>query len=783
VSEVDPEFLKELQAAFVIEGREQLQSFMTSVINLEGAGSEPEKLALAENILHDLHSLKGNSRAAGITTVETVCQALESALLSLRRKNELLKPEAADVFHAAIDMLDDLIARVESETKDYQPEAFPEILLALKLLDERQRAILEAAGDAATQAGQSPQVPAVPSQPEIQGARGEAAAQPSRQTRTQGASAVADKALSTRIALWKLDKMLRESEEMLILKQISEQHLEDIRSMKALSREVSAESLRLSDMLSQARPKGETLSEKDLLAFAESLKSFCKEFELSVIAKMRRQQTEQRLCFNMVDGFIDSVKSLLMQDFSSLLSLVPKIVRDLSRELKKEVDLDIFGTDIEIDRRILEEIKDPLIHLVRNSLDHGIESAEERALQGKPARALLKIGARQDESGNVRLIVSDDGQGIGVERLKAAAVREGAISAEEAERLTDNESLELMYRSAVSTSETVTEISGRGLGMAIVRERIHELGGRVTLETLPGKGTTFTLQLPTKLSTFRGIQVMTAGQSFIIPTLHVHYAGRVLRSEIKLSGNRNTVSVSGQLTSVQALADVLKLAGSSEFKTRASRNYQQLLVLEAGERRAGFLVDEILHEHEVLVRGLSYPLCRVANIAGATILGSGQVVPVLNIADLLETAAKATWADERLTKTLVEDSERARKLSELPVFLVDRHLTSLVMIKTLLESEGYVVNTFDSNESALEGLDENVPLILLKSAELPESQESGLAFWIRKDLRLKTLPIIFYGSDPEAAGEESSKQLGGNAYFSKLDFDRKHILQLIERLI
>ncbi|MBX9722274.1 MAG: chemotaxis protein CheW, partial [Candidatus Obscuribacterales bacterium] len=388
----------------------------------------------------------------------------------------------------------------------------------------------------------------------------------------------------------------------------------------------------------------------------------------------------------------------------------------------------------------------------------------------------------QDESGNVQLIISDDGKGINPERLKASAIKEGVISQEEASRMSDNEAIELMYRSAISTSETVTEISGRGLGMAIVRERIHDLGGRVIVETTLGKGTSFILQLPTKLSTFRGIQILVAGQSFIIPTLHVHYAGRVLRSDIKQSGNRNIVNVNGQLTSVQTLADVLGIAKEQGFKTKASRNYHQLLMLESGDRRAGFLVDEIMHEHEVLVRGLSYPLVRVPNISGATILGSGQVVPVLNIADLMISSANASWADEKLSQQLSYEIERNKRLSELPVFLVERHSTSQVMLKTLLESEGYNVSTFESNETALEGLDFDVPLILLKSSELPETQESGLAYWIRKDLRLKDLPIVFFGSVPAEQGTELSKNHGGNAYFSKIDFDRKQILELIESL-
>jgi len=849
VSEIDAEFLKQLQEAFVIEAREQLQTIMTNVINMESSKEDEEKHTQSENILHELHSMKGNSRAAGVTPVETICQLMESAIFSMRRKKELLKPEAADVFHKAIDSVDEIINKVEEGQAEYQPDDLNETLHRLKMLDERQRLRMEAGlagtGEVQTQGPNNPiqattqeaapgaipqthsaEAPATAPSGGQTGAAGPAgpasttpppvnpqaatqaatpqhaaapvapqkhdvatpasrAAEPSAQggSSTTAVKSVDKAAASTRIALWKLDKLLRESEEMLVLKQVSEQHLDDLRDLRLISKTLNNEAQKLSENIKEQREKKDEINvEKTLAMLMDTLAGISNSLDASLTSKMRRQNTEQRLCFNMVDGFIDSVKSLLMQDFTSLLSLVPKVVRDLSRELHKEVELEIFGSEIEIDRRILEEIKDPVIHLVRNSLDHGIETAEQRIAAGKPGKASLKIGARQDESGYVQLIIQDDGRGINAEKLKAAALKEGAINSDEASEMSEQDAIELMYRSAVSTSEKLTEISGRGLGMAIVRERLHELGGRVIVETKLGKGTKFILQLPTKLSTFRGIQVMSGKQSFIIPTLHVHYAGRVQRSEIRQKGSRNVAMVNGQLTSVQSMADVLNIPRTHDFKSKAARSYQQILVLETGDRRAGFLVDEILHEHEVLVRGLSYPLARVANISGATILGSGQVVPVLNIADLLESAGKHSKADKLLTDELLHDIERAQRQTERSVFLVDRHVTSLIMLKSLLESEGYVVRTFDSNEKALEGLDEEEPLVVMKSNELGDNHESGLAFWIRKDLRLKDLPIIFFGSHNQSDGEKLCKADGGDAYFSKLEFNRTMILELIERL-
>lgn len=787
----------------MIEAREQLQAIMSNVISLEGNHEEASKLSMAENILHQLHSMKGNSRAAGVITAESLCQLLESAILSLKRKKELLSPAAADAFHNAIDILYVIINKVESGDLDYNPPSLPYLLSKLKALDERQR--LQGSSESMTAVpdrqsektakeltGTSKRLPeeikATQSQSEPAtelgieavnldiGRLDGSAADSGRSSKT----AIQDKSASTRIALWKLDKILRESEEMLILKQISDQHLNDLKELKYISKRLYQVSQQITRCLKE---EPESIgSESELHEISMKLNSAAQDLRQAIRIKTRRQQTEQRLCSNMVDGFIDSVKSLLMQDFSSLLLLVPKIVRDLSRELKKEINLEVFGSEIEIDRRILEEIKDPLIHLIRNSIDHGIEPHEMRLKAGKAAKASLKIGARHDESGGVQLIVSDDGNGIKIEKLKEAAVKEGEISTAEAAAMSDSDAIELMYRSSVSTSDALTEISGRGLGMAIVRNRIHDLGGRIIVETEQGKGTSFVLQLPTKLSTFRGIQVSAGNQSFIIPTLNVHYAGRILRSEIKQKGNRNVAMVNSQLLSVQELSRVLQIDCAYNFKSRAAQDYKQILVLESSERKAGFLVDEILQEQEVLVRGLSYPLLRVPNISGATILGSGQVVPVLNISDLLESSTKAQAADRQLTEELRREQERRQRLSKIPIFLIDHHFTSQVMLKALLETEGYLVQTFENNEAALEELGHVHPLLLLKCSELHDGSLSGLTHQIRQAEGLQDLPIVFFGRQPMPEGNDLSLKQGGNAYFNKSDFDRNQILEIIEKL-
>ncbi len=915
MSDIDPDFLRELQDAFALEAADQLQAIMSSLIQLESAGSDDEKIQLVEEILHNLHSMKGNGRAAGFVAVESLCQEFESALLSLKRRGQLLYPEAADVMHRAVDVLDSLIGGAGAESTD-----FLSVLQQLEELDERRKDLLEAplaealtqavnamqsdgtsvmnigglpaphgspspdaealaaalgatmagagasaplqplppAGSPTTAAGSpagaasffsspppgagsypstgmpAPLNPAlsessgatrlvdanltarppgtnppsdspVASSPRPSGTGGAIppavspppAPQPitpatrrasdgvaSTAKKTAGApersiGAPGERSASVRMPLWKLDRLLREAEEMLVVKQIAEQHVEDSGDMRLFAKRLSAECRRFSDTVKHKNFRGNLDATQDVTAFASWLSQFASSMETRVVHNLRRQQQQQRVCGNLVDGFLDSVKSLLMQDFSGLLSVIPKVVRDLSRELDKEVELEIFGSDIEIDRRILEEIKDPLIHLIRNSLDHGIEPPAARVVAGKRAAALLRVGAVQTGDGQVELLICDDGRGINLTKVKEAAVREQVLTGLQAEKLSRTEVLDLIYRSAISTSEKVTEISGRGLGMAIVRERIHDLGGRIILETEEGLGTTFRLQLPIKLSTFRGIHVIAGGLSFIVPTLNVHHAGRVRLSEIGNSGSKNVIKADGQLVAVQFLTDVLKISSSAD----RTRELHQLLVIGTNSERTGFLVDEILQEHEVLVRPFTAPLLRVPNFSGATVLGSGSVLPVVNMADLMKTSTKAKWADEALAALLTERAVRLDRLARSPVYIIDRATTSRVMVKTLLEGEGYKVKTFENVELATEQDGSEKPILVLKSAQANLDLRVELDDVYLLERAFDSAPVLLFGTQPEERCLEFALSAGARGYINTLEFDREVVIKLVRTVI
>ncbi len=243
------------------------------------------------------------------------------------------------------------------------------------------------------------------------------------------------------------------------------------------------------------------------------------------------------------------------------------------------------------------------------------------------------------------VLVSDDGAGIDANKVKASAVEHGVLATDAACQLGDAEALRLIFETEVTTSPTITRLSGRGLGMAIVREKAEQLGGTVSVESQPRQGAQFSIVLPSTLAAFRGILVEAAQQLFVVPTVHVDRVARVNADEIRTVEGRDTVSLSGQAIALVQLADVLELPPATSHDEAHAATL--VLVLGTGDQSVAFAVDAVRDEQEVLVKPLRTPLSRVRNIAGATVLGSGHVAPILNVSDLLKSARKAGNAAAR----------------------------------------------------------------------------------------------------------------------------------------
>ena len=327
------------------------------------------------------------------------------------------------------------------------------------------------------------------------------------------------------------------------------------------------------------------------------------------------------------DQLQKEVMSIRMNPVANVFHKFPRMVRDLALKFNKKVDLAIEGEDTELDRSVIEEITDPLIHLIRNSLDHGVEDPAIRRQNGKPETARVLLAARH-EQGRIVLTVEDDGAGINVERVKASAVSKGIISEAEAAAMNQEEAINLIFASGLSTAKALSDISGRGVGLDIVRNNIQRLNGMITIETWPGKGTRFQITLPLTLAIVPTLLVRVGPCILAIPLVTVLETLRVKDQDIKTVSGYPVIVLRDRVLPLMNLAEVFKVPPAS------TGIYHHIVVVGTGKTQMGLIVDTLLGQEEVVVKSLGALVGEVYGIASAAILGDGQVILILDVQDL-----------------------------------------------------------------------------------------------------------------------------------------------------
>jgi two-component system, chemotaxis family, sensor kinase CheA len=339
-----------------------------------------------------------------------------------------------------------------------------------------------------------------------------------------------------------------------------------------------------------------------------------------------------------IDQLHEEVMRARMVPVSSLFVKFPRLVRDVSRRLNKKVEFIIEGQETELDRSVIEAIGDPIIHLLRNAIDHGLEPPEKRRRAGKPETGTVRLAARQQE-GHIRITVSDDGQGIDPDRMRRSAVEKGQLSPEAAEALGDAEAIELIFGPGMSTKQEVTDLSGRGVGMDIVRTNIEQLNGSVEIRTQIGVGTTFELTLPLTLAIIPAMLVTTGGNVYAVPLSSVVEVHQLTKRQIQTVHGCEVVRLRDQvlpLLRLRRLFDVEAANGSNGHRGAVG----QLVVIRWGRTEAGLVVDELIGNQEVVIKSLGPLLTGIRGLAGGSILGSGRIALILDVPNLIKLATR-----------------------------------------------------------------------------------------------------------------------------------------------
>ena len=466
----------------------------------------------------------------------------------------------------------------------------------------------------------------------------------------------------------------------------------------------------------------------------------------------------------------EKAMGLRMLPLKSISEGFERLVRDLSKKLGKEVKFEIIGASIEMDRVLLEALKPMLIHLLTNAVCHGIETPDERAAAGKSRQGGVRVTARHEGS-SVMVEVRDDGKGMDPARIKAAALARGVIDEREAETLRDEEALYLTLRPGFSTADIVTDISGRGVGMDVVKKNVERVKGNLTLTSELGSFTEIALQLPLTLSVLEALIVESGGETFAIPINYVQEILKVRDPDILMLGAKEVIKVRGITTPLYSLSAMLGLP--QQPQNEASK--MAALVLKLCDQRIACTVDAHLGNSEVVVKGLGKQFKNVKFLFGATIMGDGNPALILNVPDLFSFSTGTSQPS--LRREAQADRYRSK------VLVVDDSITTRTMEQSILATHGYQVDTAVSGEDALEKTALCQFDLIISDVEMPGINGFQLTRKLRMIDEYRDIPIIVVSSLSRDEDKRQALEAGAQAYIVKGAFDQGMLLETVQMLI
>jgi two-component system chemotaxis sensor kinase CheA len=691
----------EFRPLFVEEAKGHLERIASGLLALETAPDDQDAIA---GILREAHTMKGAAGMVGMMRVSRLAHRLEDLLVELRAGTRRSTPELTDAMLLVVDGLGRLIAGASGSEKDASDEAALERLLPTSLTPLTAVAAIETTSPTASAAPPPPVAPpaATPTPPPSRVVPAAAAQPPEGHLDRRHLDAA-----TLEVPVARIDELNR------------------------LVGEASAAQLRVGHVLgSELRLDPDAVTEYR---------------ELTKVINRLQEVTERTR----------------MVPIGTLEPILHRTVRDAARAAGKDVRWEVLGEDIEVDRGVLEELVSPLLHLVRNSVGHGVELPEQRLAAGKPEQALVRLQATQVGS-KVVIAISDDGAGINVAAVRAAAAKAGF----DINGLTEEQSLQLIFRSGISTAKVLTEDSGRGVGLDVVATAVAAVHGAIEIVNHPGAGAEFRIVVPITLTVIPCLIVSIAGQSFALP---LHRIVRMLEAQnVQVVSGRKLAVIDGMAIPVSDLAALLGLP-------TVDRGPWVLLGTVASSH--AFQVETVLQKRDVVVRGLTGRLRNLKAVSGASIEPNGSILLVLDVPSLIERSTAATETETRVADKPVEPT---RPLS---VLVVDDALMVRELQRSILERGGYAVRTASDGAEALAMLAEQPADLVVTDLEMPILNGFMLISSIRAHPRLANIPVLIVSSRASEEDHQRGLDAGADAYIVKAAFDETGLLSAVSRLL
>jgi two-component system, chemotaxis family, sensor histidine kinase and response regulator WspE len=706
------------------------------------------------------HSLKGAARIVGLDVGVKVTHAMEDCFVAAQMSTIKLRQRHIDVLLRGVDLLTRIADTAESEVSVWAGEKQAEIVEFLAALT----AVILGGDEAEPVTMGAAQRPAAPNA----APKANAAPKPDAEPKAVVPEDRDSVERVLRITAANLNRLLGLAGESLVESRWLKPHAESMLRLKRVHDTVAKSLDTLRDRLAELTPN---LRIEAALADARHRVRDCHELlsqRLIDIEMFEGRSTD------LAHRLYDEVLACRMRPFADGVRALPRMVRDVGRSLAKQVRLEIVGETTQVDRDILEKLDAPLGHLLRNAIDHGIESPDERLAAGKPTEGVVRLEARHS-AGLLQITATDDGRGMDLEHLRAAIVARKLTSTEIAQKLSDAELLEFLFLPGFSMKDTVTEISGRGVGLDVVQNMIKQVRGTVRVSSQPGKGACFQLQLPLTLSVVRTLLVQIGGEPYAFPLAHIVRTLKLPRESVEVLEGRQHFNFEGRSVGLVSAQQIL---GGREPNLCG----EELPVLMVGDpgNAYGLITDRFLGERELVVQPLDSRFGKIRDIAAGALMEDGSPVLIVDVEDMLHSVAKLVAAG-RLSpiERTQADGGKARKR----VLVAEDSLTVRELERKLLDHAGYEV------EVAVDGLDGwNMARtghfdLLVTDIDMPRMDGIELVARIKKDPNLKSLPVMIVSYKDREEDRRRGLEAGADYYLTKSSFHDETLLQAVVDLI
>jgi len=730
-----------MQELFRLEAESQSRVLTAGLLALEAA---PTAAAQLESCMRAAHSLKGAARIVGLDAGVRIAHAMEDCFVAGQGGAIVLGQAHIDLLLRGVDLLTRIANTPEAEIAAWEGEKAAEVDAFLATL----AALLESGGEAPPPA--EPLPPAEGRQPAV-------------------ADAPESGERFLRVTADNLDRLLGLAGESLVESRWLKPFSESLLRLKRLQAETGRALDDLREMLAT-----QAANEPAVAAVAE-LQQRVGESGRLLGDRLAALETFDSRSTDLAQRLYDEALSCRMRPFADGVRAFPRMVRDLGRDLGKPVRLEVVGEDTQVDRDIMERLDAPLGHLLRNAVDHGIESPEERRAAGKPEAGTIQLEARHS-AGMLQIVVSDDGQGIDPERLRAAIVARKLTTEPVAARMTEAELLEFLFLPSFTMKETVTDISGRGVGLDAVQTMLKQVRGSIRVTAAPGEGARFQLQLPLTLSVMRTLLVDIGGEPYAFSLAYIARTLKLPRDRIEMLEGHQHFRFDGQPVGLVAAAQVLGGAADGP----AGDELPVVVIGDPGNLY-GIVVDRFRGERELVVLPLDPRLGKIKDVSAGALMEDGSPVLIVDIEDMLRSVEKLVSAGGlgKVQRTVEGGAGAARKR----VLIVDDSLTVRELERKLLDQSGYAV------ETAVDGMDGWNAVrtghfdLIITDVDMPRMDGIELVRLIKADVNLRSLPVMIVSYKDREEDRRRGLDAGADYYLTKGSFHDETLLQAVIDLI